>query len=100
MEEDPLYLLVKEQLARIQDQSTARISHLDELLQHQNQLTQERVQSLQEITRSLRVDMKDHEDRLRSLTDSATVARTWQSLLSGAGFLTGIAALVRAFFGG
>jgi len=100
MEEDPLYLLVKEQLARIQDQSTARISHLEGLLQHQNQLTQERILSLQEITRSLRVDMKDHEDRIRSLTDSATTARTWQSLLSGTGFLTGVAALLRAFFGG
>jgi len=100
MEEDPLYLLVKEQLARIQDQSSARINHLDQLLQHQNQLTQERILSLQEITRILRIDMKDHEDRIRSLTDSATTARTWQSLLSGTGFLTGVAALLRAFFGG
>ena len=100
MEEDPLYLLVKEQLARIQDQFSARISHLEERQNYQSQLTQERTSSLQEASKSLRVDLKDHEDRIRSLTDSATTARTWQSLLSGTGFLTGVAALIRAFFGG
>ena len=99
MEDDPLYQLVKEQLARIQDQFNARAAHIEEKLDFQTQLAQERISSLQESNKSLHSDLRDHETRIRTLTDSATAARTWQSLFSGVGFLTGVAALIRAFFG-
>jgi ElaB/YqjD/DUF883 family membrane-anchored ribosome-binding protein len=110
MEEDPLYLLVKEQLARIQDRFDARSTHLEEMLQHQSQLSQERISSLLENTKTLRDDLRDldkslrelshdHETRIRELTDSATASRTWQSLFTGGATLTSIAAFIRAFFG-
>jgi len=47
MEDDPLYQLVKEQLARIQDQFNARAAHIEEKLDFQTQLAQERISSLQ-----------------------------------------------------
>jgi ElaB/YqjD/DUF883 family membrane-anchored ribosome-binding protein len=110
MEEDPLYLLVKEQLSRIQDRFDARSAHLEEMLQHQNQISQERISSLLENTKTLRDDLRDldkslrelshdHETRIRNLTDSATVSRTWQNLFTGGSLLTAIAAFIRAFFG-
>ena len=100
MEDDPLYLLIKEQLARIQDQFSARAAHLEEKLDHQAQMTQERTSFLQETTKSLRDDLRDHETRIRTLTDSATAARTWQTLFTGGGLIASIAAFIRAFFGG
>jgi len=111
MEEDPLYLLVKEQLSRIQDRFDARSAHLEEMLQHQSQISQERISSLSENTKTLRDDLRDHEKdlrdklddhetRIRSLTDSATTSRTWQNLFTGGSLLTAIAAFIRAFFGG
>jgi len=111
MEEDPLYLLVKEQLARIQDRFDARSTHLEEMLQHQSQISQERISSLSENTKTLRDDLRDHEKdlradlddhetRIRSLTDSATSSRTWQNLFTGGGLIASIAAFIRAFFGG
>jgi len=99
MEDDPIYQLVKEQLARIQDSVNARLSLLEQRIDHQATLNSDRSSSLLETTRSLRDDLRDHESRLRSLADSAATARTWQSILSGGGALTGIAALIRSFFG-
>lgn len=100
MEEDPLYLLIKEQLSRVQDRFDARSAHLEEMLQHQSQISQDRISSLSENTKSLRDDLRDHETRIRSLTDSATTSRTWQTLFTGGGLLASIAAFIRAFFGG
>jgi hypothetical protein len=99
MEEDPLYLLIKEQLSRIQDRFDARSIHLEEMLHHQSQISQDRIFSLLENTKTLRDDLRDHETRIRSLTDSATTSRTWQNLFTGGSLLTAIAAFIRAFFG-
>jgi predicted RNase H-like nuclease (RuvC/YqgF family) len=100
MEEDPLYLVIKEQLSRIQDRFDARSAHLEEMLKHQSQISRERISSLLENNQTLRVDLRDHETRIRALTDSATTSRTWQSLFTGGATLTSIAAFLRAFFGG
>jgi hypothetical protein len=81
------------------------------MLHHQSQISQERISSLLENTKTLRDDLRDnkknlldtlndHETRIRSLTDSATTARTWQTLFTGGGLLASIAAFIRAFFGG
>jgi predicted RNase H-like nuclease (RuvC/YqgF family) len=99
MDEDPFYQLVKEQLAHIQDQFASRITHLEEKLDHQSEMTKERTSALQETVKQLHVYLTDHETRIRSLTDSATSARTWQTLFTGGSLLASITALLRAFLG-
>jgi hypothetical protein len=99
MTEDPTYQLIKEQLARFQDQLTARITLLEQRLEHQAALNQDRTSALLETTKTLRDDLRDHESRLRSLADTAATSRTWQSILSGSGFLTGLSALLKSFLG-
>jgi hypothetical protein len=69
------------------------------MLHHQSQISQDRIFSLLENTKTLRDDLRDHETRIRSLTDSATTSRTWQNLFTGGSLLTAIAAFIRAFFG-
>jgi uncharacterized coiled-coil protein SlyX len=99
MDENPFYQLVKEQLGRIQDQFASRTAQLEEKLAHQEEMTKERTSALQEIVQAQRDDLRDHETRIRSLTDSATSSRTWQTLFTGGSLLASITALLRAFLG-
>lgn len=100
MDEDPLVLLVKEQLARFQDQLISRLKTLEANQVHYRELTDFRIKGLSNLQDTVVADIDDHEKRIRSLNDSAVASRTWQSLFLGGSTIASITALVRSFFGG
>lgn len=97
MSDDPEIHLITEQLRRMQDQLAAQINLLNVKVDHNNELAQQRSAHIQEQIQSLLSDSHDHEQRIRNLSDSATTFKTWTSLSSGGGFLTGFIAILRSF---
>jgi len=90
--------LLTEQLSRMQDHLTAQINLLNVKVEHNEQLASQRMTYVQEQIKNLISDTHDHEQRIRALNDSATTFKTWTSLSSGGGFLTGLIAIIRSFF--
>ena len=90
---EPQVDLIAARLGRIVDRLQDDLREIREELRHQNELTERRLQRLEE-------DALDHETRLRETHTAVTQLRTWAGISSGSSGLLSIAALLRSFFGG
>lgn len=85
--------LIAARLGRIVDRLQDDLREMREELRHQNELSERRLQQLEE-------QFGDHETRLRAAHTAVTQLRTWAGISSGSSGLLSIAALLRSFFGG
>lgn len=90
---DPEGELIAEQLRHTIDLLNARIESLAKELEHQKELSGNRLRSLEE-------SQKDHETRIRGLQDGVTSFRVWTGLTNGGASIMSIIAFVKAFLSG
>ena len=91
--------LLREQLGRFTDNINSRFDALEERLRHHTDLDIEKTASIKSALADLTADVKDHETRLRSVTDGVTTFRTWSGLASGGSSIMAIVAFVKSFIG-
>jgi len=70
-----------------------QLRHTVDLLKAENNMLKLRISALEDAE-------KDHESRIRNLTDGVTSFRVWSGLASGGSSIMSIVALVKAFFMG
>jgi len=92
--------LIAEQLARFRDQLNARMDRLETSLSHHSELGGERALSIRDELGYMRETLKDHEARLRTVTDGVTTFKTWSGLASGGSSILAVVAFVKALIGG
>ena len=98
MESDQVQLIT-EQLGRLSDKITARLSALESQLTHDQELGTEKIGNLAEKVADLRKVADDHETRLRAVADTSNRSQTILSLFSGGSLVASVAALIKAFLG-
>jgi chromosome segregation ATPase len=92
--------LLTEQLSRFHDRYESHLERLETLINHNQQLTSERLESIRSDLKLLQKDRDDHETRIRDLRDTSTSFKTMQSLFSGGSIIASLTALIRSFLGG
>lgn len=90
---DPQSALIAEQLRHAIDLLRADIEQLASAQRHADQLASQRLSSLEE-------SMRDHESRIRLVTDGVTQFKVWSGLASGSSSLIALLAFLRTFTGG
>jgi hypothetical protein len=90
---DPQSALIAEQLRHAIDLLRADIDQLAAAQKHADELASQRLSVLEEMAR-------DHETRIRLLTDGVTQFKVWSGLASGSSSLVALLALLRTFVGG
>jgi hypothetical protein len=85
--------LLGEQLRHMIDLLRTDIEGLERERSHDREIYDRRIDQLEK-------DRQDHEQRIRSLQDSATSFKVWSGLASGGSTIAAIAALLKAWFGG
>lgn len=85
--------LIAEQLRHTMDLLRADLNALRQEQQHDIELCLHRLNQLEEARR-------DHESRIRSLTDGVTAFKVWTGLANGSSGLMAIAAFVKSWLGG
>jgi hypothetical protein len=98
-DQDPLYQLVLERLNRFEQTFEARFTIVELNVKHLQELNVQTADTLKSDQISLHDTIKDHELRLRTLTDSAVTFRTWQNLFSGGSIAASLTALLHAYLG-
>ena len=93
MSDDTEVALIAEQLRHAIDLLRGEINDLAQTQQHAQALDNHRLAALEDARR-------DHEERIRTLTDGVTTFKVWAGLASGSSGLISLAAFLRAFFGG
>lgn len=92
--------LIAEQLGRFKDQLNARMDRLEASLSHHAELGGEQARSIRSELGDMRDALKDHESRLRTVTDGVTTFKTWSGLASGGSSILAVVAFVKALVGG
>lgn len=84
--------LIKSQLTHITDLLRSDLNLTRSNQQHESELIRHRLKELESIA-------KDHEQRIRNVTDGVTSYKVTSGLASGGSSIMSIIALVKAFFG-
>jgi hypothetical protein len=84
--------LIAEQMRHAHSLLRAEVAALQAGLDHQRELSANRLEALERIT-------ADHETRLRAATDGVTQFKMWSGLTNGGSSLLAIVAFIKAFFG-
>lgn len=84
--------LIAEQLRHTIALLRAEIGSLKAEQKHMQEMAGHRLGSLEQIA-------KDHEDRLRTVTDGVVQFKMWSGLASSGSWCVSVAALLRAWFG-
>ena len=92
--------VISEQLGRLKDNIESRFQRIESLINHQNELSEERLRALRLEVGDLRRAKEDHETRIRSATEGVTQFKMYSGLANGGSGLLSIIALVKSFFGG
>jgi len=87
---DPQSALIAEQLRHSIDLLRAEIDQLKSAQEHAAQLAENRLVALETTGR-------DHESRIRLLTEGVTQFKVWSGLASGGSSLVSLVALIRAW---
>lgn len=85
--------LIAEQLRHTIDLLRADLAAVQTELEHHKEMTDHRLAQLESAAR-------DHETRIRALTEGVTQFKVWSGLASGGSGLMSAFALLRAWFGG
>ena len=99
MDEDQVKLIA-EQLARFKEQLNSRVDRVEESLAHHAALEKEVLSAVKADQAAIKEDLKDHETRLRAVTDGVTTFKTWSGLASGGSTVLAVVAFVKALIGG
>ena len=93
--------LIAEQISRIRDNSDARLKRLEISLQHYQDLDKEKLDFTRAEIAQIKKILDDHEARLRSMDDTVTTQKTYQTIATaGQAALTLIASAIAAWLGG
>jgi len=92
--------VISEQLGRLKDNIESRLQRIEVLINHQNEISEERLRALRVEVGDLRRAKEDHETRIRSATEGVTQFKMYSGLANGGSGLLSIIALVKSFFGG
>lgn len=84
--------LIAEQMRHAQDLLRADLEAVRSLLDHERELTRQRLDSLERAN-------QDHENRLRSVSDGVTQLKVWSGLVNGGSSMMAVAAFLKAFLG-
>ncbi len=99
--DDTQVQLIAEQLNRLRDNIDARLKRLEVSLQHYQDLDKEKLDFTRSEIAELKKDLQDHETRLRSMDDTVTTQKTYQTIATaGQAALTLIASAIAAWLGG
>ena len=85
--------LIAEKMRHTIDLLKAEINALKTEQLHQRQMADHRLQQLEDAA-------KDHEARIRQLTEGVTTFKVWSGLWNGGASMMSIAAFIRAWLGG
>ena len=92
--------VISEQLGRLEDNIESRFQKIEAMINHQNQISEERMRALRTEVGDLKKAKEDHETRIRSATEGVTQFKMYSGLANGGSGLLSIIALVKSFFGG
>ena len=93
--------LIAEQINRIKDNSDARLKRLEVSLQHYQDLDREKLEFTRAEIAQLKKILEDHETRIRTMDDSVTTQKSYQTIATaGQAALTLIASAIAAWLGG
>jgi archaellum component FlaC len=92
--------VISEQLGRLKDNIESRFQKIEALINHQNEISEERLRSLRSEVVDLKKAKEDHETRIRSATEGVTQFKMYSGLANGGSGLLSIIALIKSFFGG
>lgn len=84
--------LIAEQMRHAQDLLRADLEAVRSSLDHERELTRQRLDSLERAN-------QDHENRLRSVSDGVTQLKVWSGLVNGGSSMMAVAAFLKAFLG-
>jgi regulator of replication initiation timing len=92
--------VISEQLGRLKDNIESRFQRIEALINHQNEISEERLRALRLEVGDLRRAKDDHETRIRTATEGVTQFKMYSGLANGGSGLLSIIALIKSFFGG
>ena len=93
--------LIAEQINRIKDNSDARLKRLEVSLQHYQELDREKLEFTRAEIAQIKKILEDHETRIRTMDDSVTTQKSYQTIATaGQAALTLIASAIAAWLGG
>jgi regulator of replication initiation timing len=92
--------VISEQLGRLKDNIESRFQKIEALINHQNEISEERLIALRFEVGDLRRAKEDHETRIRTATEGVTQFKMYSGLANGGSGLLSIIALIKSFFGG
>lgn len=92
--------VISEQLGRLKDNIESRFQKIESLINHQNELSEERLRALRLEVGDLRRAKEDHETRIRAATEGVTQFKMYSGLANGGSTILSIVALIKSFFGG
>ena len=99
--EETQALLIAEQLSRLKDNIDARLKRLETSLEHYQALDREKLAFTHSEISKLKEDLKDHENRIRTMDDIVISFKTTTTIMqAGQAALTLIAAAIAAWLGG
>jgi archaellum component FlaC len=92
--------VISEQLGRLKDNIESRFQKIEALINHQNEISEERLRALRSEVGDLKKAKEDHETRIRMATEGVTQFKMYSGLANGGSGLLSIIALIKSFFGG
>ena len=99
--DDTQVQLIAEQINRLKDNIDARLKRLETSLEHYQALDKEKLDFTRAQISDLKKALDDHENRLRSMDDTVTTQKTYQTIATaGQAALTLIASAIAAWLGG
>jgi len=90
--------VISEQLGRLKDNIESRFQKIEALINHQNEISEERLRALRSEVGDLKKAKEDHETRIRSATEGVTQFKMFSGLANGGSGILSIIAFIRSFF--
>ena len=90
--------VISEQLGRLKDNIESRFQRIEAVINHQNEISEERLRALRVEVGDLKKAKEDHETRIRSATEGVTQFKMFSGLANGGSGILSIIAFVRSFF--
>jgi len=90
--------VISEQLGRLKDNIESRFQRIEALINHQNEISEERLRFLRSEVVDLKKAKEDHETRIRSATEGVTQFKMFSGLANGGSGILSIIAFVKSFF--
>lgn len=92
--------VISEQLGRLKDNIESRFQKIESLINHQNEISEERLRALRSEVGDLKKAKEDHETRIRSATEGVTQFKMQSGIVNGGSSILSIVAVIKSFLGG